>query len=49
MTGISKQGCVKLARHHGRELVRARKSNRWGMVLHARLMRDSYMADARVK
>lgn len=49
MIGISRQGCVKLARYYGRELVRARRINQWGMVLHSRLMRDSYMADARAQ
>lgn len=47
MSVISKQGCVNLARHHSREMVRALKSNQWSVVLHSRLMRDGYMADAR--
>lgn len=49
MIGISKQGCLKLARYHSRELVRARKSNQWGIVMHSRLMRDSYIHEARAR
>lgn len=48
MTGISKQGCLTLARYNNREMVRARKRGDWSMVLHSRLVRDSYMASARL-
>lgn len=49
MAGVSKQGCVKLARYQNREMVRALKQRQWGMVLHCRLTRDSWIGEARAK
>ena len=49
MTGVSKQGCVHHARYQNRELVRARKSGQWSLVLHCRISRDDWMAEARAK
>lgn len=49
MTGVSKQGCVRHARYQNQELVRARKTRQWSLVLHCRISRDDWMAEARTK
>lgn len=49
MTGVSKQGCVHHARYQNRELVRALKSRQWSLVLHFRISRNDWMAEARAK
>lgn len=49
MTGISKKGCVTLARFYNREKIRDRKRGLHGLANHAMAMRASYMACARVK
>lgn len=49
MTGVSKQGCVRHARYHNRELVRARKSCQWSLALQSRVSREGWMNEARAK
>lgn len=49
MTGISKKGCVTLARFYNREMILDRKRGLHGLANHAMAMRDSYMADARAQ